>query len=77
MIAQAVLIESQNQYDQVIEILKEKGFKAFQLGEQYRRCFLTIGDRYMQLSCDSKMLIDRGYETISFEEFIGGQNHVS
>ncbi len=72
---QAVRVQTEKEYIAVIEQLALMNFKAFQIGEKFRMCYLTIEDRYKQLAFDSKMLMDNGYETISFEEFIGGQNN--
>ena len=71
---QAVRVTTQEQYDTIIEVLKQQGFKPFQLGEKFRTCFITIENRYMQLANNSKMLTDKGYETISFEEFNNNVN---
>lgn len=66
---QAVNIQTEDQYNQVIEFLKANGCLPFQLGETFRKCFITIENRYMQLIYGSKILTDSGYEIVSFEEF--------
>lgn len=66
--AQAVKITSENQHNAIIDILKEKGYKPFQLGATYRNGYISIEPRYIQMSSGNVYL--KNYELISFEDFI-------
>lgn len=64
----AVIITTEEEYDFVIGALKEMGHKPFQLGTEFRKGFITIEPRYMQLLRGSKLIADN-YNAISFEDF--------